>query len=82
MCKHGMTVTCRVLVPARLSYDGKDRWANKPIDACLAGLIDALNAGGMFTAACCCGHGTMPGKIVLHDGRILTITKEEDDDTR
>ena len=45
------------------------------IDYCIHQIIAALNAGGIDTASCCCGHGTMPGRIDLMDGRVLTITK-------
>lgn len=44
------------------------------IDYCVADLVAALNAGGVKTAACCCGHGEQPGVVALEDGRKLTIT--------
>lgn len=45
------------------------------IDWCIHHLVAALNAAGLHTVACCCGHGDMPGRIDLEDGRILTITR-------
>ena len=43
------------------------------IDKCIHHIVAALNAGGVFTEACCCGHGKMLGNIVLEDGRWLAI---------
>jgi hypothetical protein len=43
------------------------------IDHCIHRLVSALNAGGCETVACCCGHGKMPGRIDLEDGRVLVI---------
>jgi hypothetical protein len=62
-------------MPAELSYTGKFRWAIKGIDSCIADIVNALNASGVYTANCCCGHGERPGEIILHDGRTLTITE-------
>lgn len=47
------------------------------IDWCIHHIVAALNAGGVRTVACCCGHGRIPGRIDLEDGRILTITKPD-----
>ena len=66
------TFPCRVLIPANLSHTGVKRWADKPIDACLAPLVNALNMARVFTAACCCGHGQREGNITLHDGTSIT----------
>ena len=49
------------------------------IDWCIHQIVAALNAGGVETVACCCGHGKKPGRIDLADGRILTITQERDE---
>lgn len=76
MCKYGDTVTLRVPIPACLSHTGKFRWDDKPIDRCLAPLIQALNDAGIHTANCCCGHGKTDGSILLHDGRILIIRED------
>jgi hypothetical protein len=66
-------VMCHVLVPAHLSATGKARWADKPIDPCLAEAVNALNKLGCLTTACCCAHGKGPGRIILRDGtRIIT----------
>lgn len=43
------------------------------IDRCIHHIVAALNAGGVETVACCCGHGTQPGRIDLADGRVLRI---------
>ena len=51
-------------------------------DPCLVPLIEALNAGGVTTAASCCGHSgrgsdgeqaDAPGWVMLRDGRTLLI---------
>lgn len=44
------------------------------IDWCIHKIVSALNASGIRTVACCCGHGVIPGRIDLEDGRVLTIT--------
>jgi len=46
------------------------------VDWCIHHIVSALNAAGIRTVACCCGHGRIPGRIDLSDGRILTITRE------
>lgn len=48
------------------------------VDWCIHQIVAALNAGGVRTTACCCGHGRMPGRIDLEDGRILTISSPND----
>jgi hypothetical protein len=73
VCEHGDTVTLRVPIPADLSHTGKTRWALKPVDRCIAEIVEALIAGGVLTAASCCGHGKGPGSIILQDGRELVI---------
>ena len=45
----------------------------RAIDWCIHKIVAALNAGGVETIACCCGHGTQPGRIDLVDGRVLMI---------
>ena len=44
------------------------------IDACIADIVDALNAGGVATTDSCCGHGDNAGGIALVDGRWLVVT--------
>ena len=46
----------------------------RSIDRCIAPLVEALNAAGMPTMASCCGHGRMPSRIALRDGRELVIS--------
>lgn len=73
MCEHGDTVTLNVLVPADLAFEGVDTWKDKPVDRCLAPLVQALNHAGILTRASCCGHGKRPGNIALADGRELVV---------
>ena len=77
MCEWGTTIPIEVTVPAEQSYTGKDRRAVRQIDACIAPIVDALNKLGLRTDVSCCGHGKVPGEIVLHDGRKLTITEKK-----
>ena len=62
-----------VPIPAHLSHTGIFRWDAKPVDACIAPIVQALNDAGIYTANSCCGHGKSDGSIVLHDGRELII---------
>lgn len=48
------------------------------IDECVAGIVAALNAGSVPTECCCCGHGRLPGTIVLTDGRTLLVFDSRD----
>lgn len=43
------------------------------VDWCIHQIVAALNAAGVKTTACCCGHGKMQGRIDLEDGRVLLI---------
>lgn len=43
------------------------------VDWCIHQIVAALNAGGVQTAACCCGHGRQPGRIDLVDGRKIML---------
>lgn len=45
------------------------------IDWCIHQIVAALNAGGVETVGSCCGHGQLPGRIDLKDGRVLRIEK-------
>lgn len=49
------------------------------IDHCIHQIVAALNAGGVETVACCCGHGELDGRIDLADGRVLVIHGKVDD---
>ncbi len=73
MCKWGTDVRLKVTIPAESSYTGEERQAVKPIDACIAPIVEALNVAGILTRSCCCGHGKADGWICLHDGRELVI---------
>jgi len=73
MCKHGEDQLCYVPIPANLSYTGHRRWDWKAIDACIAPIVNALNNVAIHTAQSCCGHGKTPGRIDLHDGRVVII---------
>lgn len=59
--------------------DTKLVWANgdwRDVDSCIANIVHALNAEGIPTIACCCGHGKRPGNIALLDGRELIIAPD------
>lgn len=57
MCKHGEDGEVMVTIPADVSHTGKERVAIKKVDKCLVPLITILNAYGIKTTGCCCGHG-------------------------
>lgn len=59
---------------AKMALDGRVRC----IDWCIHHIVAALNAGGVKTFACCCGHGTQDGNIILEDGRTLIIKAASD----
>jgi hypothetical protein len=48
------------------------------IDHCIHHIVAALNAGGVETFACCCGHKKGHGRIDLADGRVLVIMSKEE----
>ena len=75
-CRHcgREPVILRVQMPSELSYTGEPRSADKAIDACIAPIVAALNAAGIYTASSCCGHG-WHGDIRLHDGRVLVVKR-------
>lgn len=77
MCQWGTETQCLVPMPAELSHTGEFRWAIKGVDTCIAPIVDALNAAGIYTANSCCGHGKAPGRIALHDGRELFIVSSD-----
>ncbi len=47
------------------------------IDWCIHQIVAALNAAGIYTRSCCCGHGTQDGFIELENGRVLAIKPPE-----
>ena len=80
MCEWGNKVDLTVTVPADLSWNGEEHWATKPVDACLAPLVEAINeiaerfgVPGLRTSNCCCGHGKGPGWIALHNGAEIIV---------
>ena len=56
MCKWGDTVKLRLIIPARLSHTGKDRYKMVSIDKCIVPLVKALNKEGLQTNWSCCRH--------------------------
>jgi hypothetical protein len=62
-----------VTILAHLAHDGQQRQAVKGVDACIAEIVCALNAGGVMTTSSCCGHGRSDGSILLADGREMVI---------
>ena len=79
MCKWGTDTLCLVPMPAEISHTGDFRWAIRGVDSCIADLVNALNEAGIYTSQSCCGHGKGDGRIDLHDGRVLFITREASD---
>lgn len=77
MCKWGTTVEMEVTIPAHLSHTGEARTKVIGVDACIAQLVAALNAGGITTVASCCGHGHLPGNVILADDTWLTLLTRE-----
>lgn len=73
MCEWGTDELVDVTVAADLSHTGAAYVRPFGIDACIAPIVRALNAGGIVTRQSCCGHCTAPGRIDLADGRTLTI---------
>lgn len=73
MCKWGTDTLLKVPIDAESSHTGKFRWDTKPVDSCIADLVQALNDAGLYTGGSCCGHGKHAGTISLHDGRVLEL---------
>jgi len=73
MCAWGSAVPLRVPVPGYLSSSGWRQWKEKAVDGCIAPIVKALNAGGVYTIASCCGHGERLGEIMLEDGRRIVV---------
>jgi len=46
-------------------------WAE--VDFCISDLVMWLNEKGYPTKASCCGHGWLPGTIMLQDGQELRL---------
>lgn len=66
-CKMG-SYDCQIPMPlhGRVQY----------VDFCIADIVAALNAGNIITEASCCGHGIIPGSILLADGRHLIVREK------
>lgn len=64
MCR-GRSVSIEVLVCSELSHSGRDERKVKPIDACIAPLVAALDAAGVHMLGSCCGHGVRAPSLVL-----------------
>lgn len=75
MCDWGDSVVVSVLIPASVSCTGSDRRARKPIDRCLAPIVEALDRAGVRMTGSCCGHGRSPATIALDDGSELVRLK-------
>lgn len=73
MCDWGNSTSVRVKVASHLSSTGQDKWREFGIDSCIAGIVKALQEGGIDMLGSCCGHGKVEGRIDLRDGRILKI---------
>ena len=73
MCEWGTVVDLPVTMAAVDSHTGRARDGVKAVDACIADIVRALNAGGVLTSNSCCGHGAANGWILLHDGRRLEV---------
>lgn len=73
MCKWGDSVVLDVEVPASLSCTGEARRKAVGVDKCIADMVRALNDGGVKTVASCCGHGKIPGTIILADDQHLLL---------
>ncbi len=82
MCKQGDEIRIRVPISAECSHSGEFYWKDCPVDRCLVPLVQALNAAGMYTGGCCCGHGKegRTAYIGLHDGTRLTVDHLVDTD--
>ena len=77
MCEHGDGILVNVKIAADLSASGQAKWKDARIDRCIAGLVKALQQGGIHMRGSCCGHGKTVGDIHLQDGRILLILSVE-----
>ena len=73
MCEYGDTVPVEVMVLAPLAHEGTDTRKVKPIDRCIAPIVQALDQAGIYMLGSCCGHGKTNGEIPLADGRIIRI---------
>ena len=42
-------------------------WHDVLVDACVAGVVEALNGRSIYTLASCCGHGGKGGIAILEE---------------
>jgi len=77
MCEWRNHTPVTVYIPADLSCSGCGRWRRMRIDSCIAPIVQALQTAGIGMRSSCCGHGKVPGEIVLEDGRILRVEGEK-----
>lgn len=73
MCKKGNNEVIKLRIPADLSSTGMAYMKWVKIDRCIAGIVEALQKGGIDMRGSCCGHGECDGSIFLQDGRRLII---------
>lgn len=73
MCDHGTMVPLLVPIRGDLSHSGEFEWKTKPVDVCIAPIVEALNKAGIHTLSSCCGHGESVGEIPLMDGRSIVV---------
>jgi hypothetical protein len=65
MCNHNDTVPVKVKILADQAWEGRDTWKVKPIDRCIAGVVEELQSAGVDMRGSCCGHGKTKASIVL-----------------
>ena len=70
-CRSTIDVMCEI--PAAYSHTGKRREKTCGIDKCLAPIVSALQAAGVGTVGCCCGHGRGTGEIIMENGTRLLV---------
>jgi len=69
MCKETKEIWVYGHVTNDLSTEYWDRggwiWHKVPVDSCIASLVQYLNMCGVYTLACCCGHGENRPEIAI-----------------
>jgi hypothetical protein len=73
VCPCHATIDVECDIPPGLSHTGQRRTKVCGIDKCLAPLIYVLQAAGIATTGCCCGHGDHHGTIELEVGTRLIV---------
>lgn len=83
VCPCSETVDVECEIPAGLSHTGARRKKVCAIDRCLAPLILALQAAGIGTEGCCCGHGKYDGTVCFENGiRLIVVWPWDEVDQR